>query len=62
MKKNKYSHNIAMGIILVGSLILFSIAFWWYNEGNLLMSLGMSTMAIIALSNFYLHFIKMKRK
>lgn len=62
MRSNRYLHNIAMLVILISSLILFYIAFWWYTKKNILMSLGMSTMALAALSNFYLHLIKMKKR
>ena len=62
MKNNKFLHNLAMGTILIGSFLLFFIAFWWYEELNSLMTLGMSTMALVALANFYLHLVKMKKR
>lgn len=57
----KVLHYISMGIIVIGSLVLFYLAFSWYTKENLLMSLGMLIMGLIALSNFYLHWIKMKK-
>lgn len=61
MENNKFLHNIAMGIILIGSLILFFIAFYWYETNNIFMTLGMIIMGFVALANFYLHLVKMKK-
>ncbi len=59
---NEYLHQIAMWIIVLGALILFYFAIVWYMQDNIIMSLGMIIMGLIALSNFYLHKRMMKKK
>jgi hypothetical protein len=54
-------HYIAMFIILSGGFSLLYFSFFWYSKNNLSMSFGMLIMGLIALSNFYLHWIKMKK-
>jgi len=58
---HKYFHQIAMWLILLGSLILFYLGFVWLGRGNAIMSIGMFVMGMIALSNFYLHRMMMKK-
>jgi len=48
-------HNLAMLIIVVGAVILFYLSFVWYQQNNIIMSVGMFVMGLIAVSNFYLH-------
>ncbi len=62
MNYKKYLHNFAMSIILIGSFLLFYLAFGWYEKFNLFMSSGMIIMALVALANFYLHLVKMKKR
>jgi len=52
---NKFLHQIAMWLIFLGSLALLYLAFIWFGRGNNIMGVGMLTMGVIALSNFYLH-------
>lgn len=56
----KYLHYSAMWIIVFGALILFYLSVLWYVKGNIIMTLGMSIMGLIALANFYLHLKSMK--
>ena len=57
----KLKGKIAMGLIFAGGLIAFYIAFMWFAQGNIIMGIGMFSMALVALSNFYLHGISMKK-
>ena len=64
MKKMVHSkplHNLAMLIIILGALILFYLSFLWYQVSNLIMSVGMFVMGLIAVSNFYLHRLMMRK-
>lgn len=58
----KYFHQIAMWLIFVGSLVLLYFSFVWFGRGNAIMGIGMLAMAVIALSNFYLHREVMKKE
>ncbi len=62
VKNIKYLHQISMWLIIIGSLILFFLSFLWYVKGNMIMSFGMMIMGGIALSNFYLHWKRMKKE
>ncbi len=42
--------------------MLFYFEIVWYMRENIMMSLGMIIMGLIALSNFYLHRRMMKKK
>jgi len=55
MKKNEFLHQVAMGTIVVGSLVLLYSSYIWFTRNNILMGIGMLVMGLIAISNFYLH-------
>jgi len=59
---SKYFHQIAMWSIFIGGLVLLFFAFLWFSRSNSIMGFGMLVMAIVALSNFYLHRLMMKGK
>ena len=59
---DKYFHQTAMWIILVGGLILLYLAWGWVKQGNVVMFLGMFLMSVIAFANFYLHRETMKKE
>jgi len=64
MKKtvhHKPLHNLAMLIIILGAVILFYLSFLWYQQNNVIMSIGMFVMGLIAVSNFYLHRLMMRK-
>jgi len=50
-----------MGAIVLGSIVLFVLAFIWFNQGNTMMGVGMLVMGFIASSNFYLHRLMMRK-
>lgn len=52
---NNYLHVIAMAVIVIGTIILFYLGFSWYLQDNVVMSMGMIIMGLIASANFYLH-------
>jgi len=54
-------HQAAMLAIILGSIILFLLAFIWFSRGNAMMGYGMFIMGTIALSNYYLHRRMMKK-
>jgi len=55
MKKNEFLHQVAMGTIITGSLVLLYSSYIWFTRNNILMGIGMLVMGLIAISNFYLH-------
>jgi len=59
---NKYFHQIAMWLIFLGSFVLLYLAIVWFKRDNNIMGFGMLVMGIIALSNFYLHRLMMRKK
>jgi len=58
---DKYFHQITMGLIVVGALVLLYLSAVWFTRDNIIMGVGMLVMSIIAFSNFYLHLRMMKR-
>lgn len=52
---NKFLHQLSMWLILTGGLALLYIAYIWFQRDNLIMSIGMLIMGVVAFSNFYLH-------
>jgi len=54
-------HKAAMLIIILGSVILFALAFIWFSRGNSMMGFGMFVMGAVAMSNYYLHRRMMKK-
>lgn len=59
---NKYFHQIAMWLIFIGALALSYFSALWFARGNGIMGFGMLAMAVIAISNFYLHRAAMKNR
>ena len=55
-------HYVAMLVIVIGGFLLLYLSFLWYSQNNIIMGVGMMIMGLVALSNFYLHLVKMKRK
>lgn len=49
------SHKFLMGVVLVGSVVLLVMGVVWFFMGNILTSINMLIMGLVAGANYLLH-------
>ncbi len=55
-----FAHRAAMWVIVLGAFVIFAISFVSFQQGNVLMGVGMGVMGVTASSSFYLHWRMMR--
>ena len=55
-----FAHRAAMWVIVLGALVIFAISILFFQQGNVLMGVGMGVMGVTASSSFYLHWRMMR--